>query len=115
MVQMNEIVKTAYNALDEKKAEDIKIIDISGISVIADYFIIANGNNPNQLDAMTDNVERKLSEAGIHPRQTEGAGTSWTLMDYNDIIIHIFSKEDRQFYDLERVWSDGKEVNISDI
>lgn len=115
MMEMKEMVITAYNALDEKKAEDIKIIDISGISVIADYFIIANGNNPNQLDAMTDNVEKKLSEAGVYPRQTEGAGTSWTLMDYNDIIIHIFSKEDREFYDLERVWSDGKEVNVADM
>ncbi len=83
--------------------------------MIADYFIIANGNNPNQLDAMTINVEKKLSEAGVHPRQTEGVGTNWTLMDYNDIIIHIFSKEDREFYDLERVWSDGKEVNIEDM
>ena len=115
MNELNSILKVAYNALDEKKAENIKVIDISKISIIADYFIIASGNNPNQLDALSDNVERKLGEAGVHPRQTEGPGSGWTLMDYNDIVIHIFSKEDREFYDLERIWSDGEEVNISKI
>ena len=101
---MKDLLKIAYNALDEKKGENICIIDIRGISIIADYFIIVNGSNINQLDALTDNVEKKMREAGIHPRQTEGKSSGWILMDYNDIVIHIFSKEDREFYDLERIW-----------
>lgn len=112
---MKDLLKIAYNALDEKKGENICIIDISGVSIIADYFIIVSGSNINQLDALTDNVEKKLGEAGVHPRQTEGKASGWTLMDYNDIVIHIFSKEDREFYDLERIWSDGKVVDIADL
>lgn len=112
---MKDLLKIAYNALDEKKGENICIIDIRGISIIADYFIIVNGSNINQLDALTDNVEKKMREAGIHPRQTEGKSSGWILMDYNDIVIHIFSKEDREFYDLERIWNDGKIVDIADL
>lgn len=110
---MKEMVKIAYNALDEKKADDIRILDISEISVLADYFIIAGGENRNQIQAMIDNVEEKLAEAGYHPKQIEGYNTAgWILMDYGDIIIHVFSKEDRLFYDLERIWRDGKTVDI---
>lgn len=112
---MKDLLKIAYNALDEKKGENICIIDIRGISIIADYFIIVNGSNINQLDALTDNVEKKMREAGIHPRQTEGKSSGWILMDYNDIVIHIFSKEDREFYDLERIWNDGKIIDIADL
>ena len=102
-----ELVKTAFAALDEKKAEDIKVIDISQISVFADCFIIATGNNSSHLDALVDNVEKKMSEKKYYARQTEGRNSSWVLMDYNDVIVHIFSKEDREFYDLERIWKDG--------
>lgn len=110
---MKDMVKIAYNALDEKKADDIRILDISEISVLADYFIIAGGENRNQIQAMIDNVEEKLAEAGYHPKQIEGYNTAgWILMDYGDIIIHVFSKEDRLFYDLERIWRDGKTVDI---
>lgn len=112
---MKDLLKIAYNALDEKKGENICIIDIRGISIIADYFIIVNGSNINQLDALTDNVEKKMREAGIHPRQTEGKSSGWILMDYNDIVIHIFSKEDREFYDLERIWNDGRIIDIADL
>lgn len=110
---MKDMVKIAYNALDEKKADDIRILDISEISVLADYFIIAGGENRNQIQAMIDNVEEKLAETGYHPKQIEGYNTAgWILMDYGDIIIHVFSKEDRLFYDLERIWRDGKTVDI---
>lgn len=110
--ESKEMAKLAYYALDEKKAEDIRIIDISGVSVIADYFIIASGSNQNQLLAMQDAVDEELYKAGYHAKQIEGnQNSSWILMDYNDIIVHIFSKEDRLFYDLERVWRDGKEID----
>ena len=108
--QSKEMAKLAYQALSEKKAEDIRIIDISEISVIADYFIIASGSNANQLQAMQDSVDEQLYKAGYHAKQIEGnQRSSWILMDYSDIIVHIFSKEDRLFYDLERIWRDGKD------
>lgn len=111
-----EMAGIAFRALEEKKAEDIRIIDISGISVIADYFIIANGNNPNQLQAMQENVEGQLYKAGFHEKQIEGnQRSSWILMDYGDIIVHIFSKEDRLFYDLERIWRDGRDISPEEL
>lgn len=111
-----EMAGIAFRALEEKKAEDIRIIDISGISVIADYFIIANGNNPNQLQAMQENVEEQLYKAGFHEKQIEGnQRSSWILMDYGDIIVHIFSKEDRLFYDLERIWRDGRDISPEEL
>ena len=106
-----EIVKIAYKALDDKKAEDIKIIDISGISVIADYFVIANGTNSSQVEAMVDEVTDALAKNIIHAERIEGIRSSgWILMDFNDVVIHIFSREDRLFYDLERIWRDGKAI-----
>lgn len=103
------MVKLAVHALEEKKGEDIKIIDINGVSVIADYFVLASANNTNQLQALVDSVEEELFKAGFECRQKEGNMTStWMLMDYNDMIVHVFSKEDRLFYDLERIWRDGK-------
>lgn len=111
-----EMAKVAYQALDDKKASDIQIIDISEVSTIADYFIIADGSNPNQLQAMIDAVDEDLYKAGCHARQIEGnSNSSWILMDYNEIIVHVFSKEDRLFYDLERIWKDGKNISIEDL
>jgi len=103
----------AYKALDEKKGEDIKVIDISDVSVMADYFVIATASSPNQVQAMTDNVEEKMHKAGIAMKQMEGnKNSSWILMDYTDVIVHVFDKENRLFYDLERIWKDGKTVDM---
>ncbi|MFI3207709.1 MAG: ribosome silencing factor [Eubacteriales bacterium] len=106
----------AYAALDEKQGEDIRVIDISEITIIADYFIIANGNNESQVRALVDNVEEALEKAGFTVKQREGYGASnWTLLDFGDIIIHVFDKENRLFYNLERIWSDGKQIEISEL
>lgn len=114
--ESKKMAKAAYQALSEKKAEDVCVIDISELSVIADYFIIASGSNQNQLQAMQDCVEEQLYKAGYPVKQIEGNHrSSWILMDYNDVIVHIFSKEDRLFYDLEKVWRDGKEINPEDL
>lgn len=111
-----DMAKIAYNALDEKKAEDIVTIEVGEVSVLADYFIIANGTNPSQVTALVDNVEESLSKAGYEPNRIEGIGNkSWILLDYGDVIIHIFSKEDRLFYDLERIWRDGKTVTLEEL
>ncbi len=117
MDSSKEMVKLAFAALEEKKGENIQIIDIQGISVLADYFIIANGNNPRQVQAMVDQVQEALGRAGYECKQIEGYQTAnWILMDYKDIIVHVFCREDRLFYDLERIWRDGKTiVDIRDL
>ena len=111
-----ELAKIAYNALDDKKGVNISIIDISEISTIADYFIIAGGNNENQVKALADNVEEQLYKAECTPNHIEGySNANWILMDFNDIIIHVFNEEDRLFYDLERIWRDGKQVDPEEL
>lgn len=107
------MAQVAYHALEEKKAMDIRVIDIQEISVIADYFIIANGTNKNQVQAIADEVERKMQEAGYEAKGNEGYHyANWILLDYRDIVVHIFDQENRLFYDLERIWKDGKEVSF---
>lgn len=114
--QSKVMAKIAYNALDDKKGEDIKIIDISNVSVLADYFIIANGSNANQVNALVDNVEQELAKEGFHAKQREGYGLgNWVLLDFGAVIVHVFDKENRLFYDLERIWRDGKLVEASQL
>lgn len=109
-----ETALMAVNALEDKKAEDIRIIDISDISTIADYFIIAGGTNKSQIQAMADNVSEILGRAGINMRQIEGyQNANWVLMDFQDVVIHIFDQENRLFYDLERIWRDGVPIEKS--
>lgn len=116
MEQSRKMARIAWNALNDKKGEDIKIIDITGISVLADYFIIANGTSDSQVNALVDNVEEELHKAGYSLKQREGqASGSWVLLDFGDIIVHVFDKENRLFYDLERIWKDGKITDIADL
>lgn len=111
-----QIAKIAFDALEDKKGVNIKIIDISNISILADYFIIAGGTNENQVKALADNVEEELAKDDITPKQIEGYNNAnWILMDYQDVIIHIFNEQDRLFFDLERIWSDGNEINGADL
>lgn len=117
---MNEIsrkmARLAIEALEDKKAEDIKVIDISEVSVIADYFIIAGGTNRSQIQALADNVDEKLGRAGHPSKQVEGYDTAnWILMDFGDVIVHVFDKENRLLYDLERIWRDGEQVDPAEI
>lgn len=110
-----ELTKLAIEALADKKAEDIQVIDISEVSVIADYFIIANGTNRSQIQALSDNVEEALGKADTSARQIEGYNTAnWVLLDFGDVIVHVFDKENRLFYDLERIWRDGKKVDTGE-
>ena len=103
MNQAKEMARIAYEALSEKKGEDIKVIDISGISVLADYFLIAHGNSDSQVNALVENVEEQLHKAG------------YPLMDFGDVIIHVFDRENRLFYNLERIWKDGKEIPAEEL
>lgn len=111
-----EMTKTAVRAMEDRKAVDIRIIDISRISTLGDYFVIASGTNRTQVQAMADAVDEALGKAGVSPKNTEGYQTAhWILMDYGDIVIHIFDEENRRFYDLERIWRDGREVSVEEL
>lgn len=101
-------LKTVIEALEDKKAENIKIIQIGEISSVADYFIITNGTNKSQVQALADNINEKLGKEGVYAKQVEGYNSAnWILMDYTDFVVHVFDKESRPFYDLERIWRDG--------
>lgn len=116
MEQSRQMAKIAYEALDDKKGEDIRVIDISNVSVLADYFIIANGTSDSKVRALVDSVEEKLGKAGYDVKQREGYGLgSWVLLDFGEIIVHVFDKENRLFYNLERIWSDGKMIDAEQL
>ncbi len=116
MKKSKEMAMIVCKALEEKKGQEITVIDISDISCLADYFIIANGENSHQVQAMIDNVEDEMDKANYHFSQREGyQAARWVLLDYKDIVVHVFSKEDRRFYDLERIWRDGKFISIKEL
>ena len=111
-----ELARIAIAALEEKKAEDIRVIDISEVSVLADYFIIANGSSRPQIQALSDEVSEKMEKAGATLKQVEGYDSAkWILLDFGDVIVHIFNQEDRLLYDLERIWRDGKQVDADQL
>jgi ribosome-associated protein len=113
MEQSLDMAKLAVKALEDKKAEGILVLDIREVSILADYFVIANGTNIHQIQALADHVQEELHKAGFSLKAMEGyRRAGWILMDYTDIVLHIFSKEDRSFYDLEHIWRDGKPVEI---
>lgn len=113
MADSRELAKVAYDALDEKKAIDIKVIDIGEVSPIADIFVIASAANENQIEAMKNEVDEKLHIAGAELKSIEGhKNSSWILMDYGDVVVHLFTQEDRDFYDLDKVWKDGTEITL---
>ncbi len=106
----------AVDALEDRKGDNVRIIDISEISTLADYFIIASGSNINQVQAMADSVQEKLGREGFLTKNVEGyeAG-NWILLDFGDIIVHVFDNENRLFYDLERIWRDGKNISKEEL
>ena len=115
-MESRELAIIAYNALDEKKGINISIIDISEISTLADYFIIAGGNNENQVKALANSVEEEMYKVDCKPKHIEGFdNANWILMDFSDIIVHVFNEEARLFYDLERIWRDGKHLEVTDL
>lgn len=116
MIDSKEMAMIAYRAIEEKKGEDIKLLEIRDLTILADYFLIASGGSPSQIQAIIDFVQEKLHEVDCDLKRLEGnRGSSWILMDYGDLVIHIFDREDRLFYDLERIWSDGKLIDPSNM
>jgi ribosome-associated protein len=109
---MMDSLKIALKAADDKKAHDLSALDISRIASFASYFLFCTGDSSRQMQAIADEIEKKLKESGILASHIEGYHNSeWILMDYFDLVIHIFSKEARAFYDLERLWRDGKKLD----
>jgi len=102
------IVEKAVEFLKEKKAKDVNVIDIRGVSILADYFVVCNGTSTTHIKALADGLETKMEENGIKYLHMEGYGSArWILIDYGEVVVHIFHEEDRSFYNLERLWADG--------
>jgi ribosome-associated protein len=109
---MKDELKIALKAVDSKKASDVTILDISGIASFANYFLICTGDSSRQIQAIADEVAAKLKENGSRPNHIEGyRNAEWVLLDYIDLVVHIFSKSARAFYDLERLWRDAKKLD----
>lgn len=109
---MIDSLKIAVNAADDKKAHDLVALDISQIASFASYFLLCTGDSSRQMQAIADEVEKRLKANGIRPAHVEGYQNSeWILMDYIDLVVHIFSKNARAYYDLERLWRDGKKLD----
>ena len=112
MLSADQIAAIAARALEEKKARDVKILRTTEQTVLADYFVICNGSSSTHIKALVDEVDRQLSEAGEPPTRREGLRSDiWVLMDFGCVIVHVFTDEARQFYDLERLWSDSEAVD----
>lgn len=108
-----EIAIKAAQILDSKKAKNIKILYVNKQTIIADYFVIAAGGSRTQVNALSDEVEYKLGLEGIEPAKVEGRGQgTWVLLDYDSVIVHIFNPESREFYNLEKLWAEGEEIEF---
>ena len=110
-----EILTKAANALDEKKAKEINAVKIGDLTVLAEYFLMCTATSSTHVRALCDEVEEKLEEAGVKPHHIEGRTTGWIVLDYGSVIVHIFSRNDREFYGLDKMWSDGEAVDMSEI
>jgi ribosome-associated protein len=113
---MKEALRLALTAFEDKKAFDIVLLDISKVASFASYFLMCSGDSSRQIQAIADEVEKKLKENGIRPNHIEGyRHAEWVLMDYVDIVVHVFSKSARAYYDLERLWRDGKRLDAQKV
>ncbi len=109
------ILEIAVKAADAKKALDIEVINLIGLSSIADYFLIVSGSNDRQVAAITSEIEDKLTEIGVEPKYKEGIrGSRWIALDYGDLIVHVFHQEERELFGLEKVWAEGERLELSD-
>ena len=110
-----ELAKTAVKILDNKKAVDIEAIETTERTIVSDYFVIANGTSNTHVKALADEVEFELGKLGVEPLHVEGRATGWILLDYNDVLVHVFQPESRQYYNIERLWNDAARIDLSDV
>ena len=103
-------------AMDSKKGKDIRVLETDGVTTLADYFVLCSGSSAPQLKALADAGEKAMKDHGVLPHHVEGhRGGTWILQDYGDVVVHVFDKEARAFYDLDRLWADAKTVDLSDV
>lgn len=107
-----DILKIAANALNSKKARELNAIKVADLTVLAEYFLMCTATSSTHVRALADEVEEKLSEAGVQPHHIEGKTTGWIVLDYGSVIIHVFSRDQREFYALDKMWSDGEQVEL---
>ena len=110
---MNNNLGEALNALNEKKAMDLAAIRVGDLTIVAEYFILATATSNTHVKTLADEVEVKLSEMGVEPHHIEGRATGWILLDYGDIVVHVFSREAREFYNLDKMWGDGEVIDLN--
>lgn len=111
MYNTEKLVQEIAGILDDKKAVDIVILDISRLTAMADYFVIASGRSELQVKALYDELEEKMEDKGIIARHRDGRSGRWMVLDYGDIIVHLFHHEERAFYSLERLWADAERIS----
>ena len=110
-----EIVKVAANALNSKKAKELSAVKVSDLTVLTEYFVIATATSSTHVRALADEVEAKLEEAGIRPHHIEGKTTGWIALDYESVIVHVFSRQEREFYGIDKMWADAPAVDLEEI
>ncbi|MBR0348257.1 MAG: ribosome silencing factor [Acutalibacteraceae bacterium] len=110
-----ETAKNIVKILDNKKAMDIDLIQTQELTIVSDYFIIANGTSNTHVRALADEVEEEMTKLGVEPDHIEGRATGWILLDYGCVLVHVFDPQSREYYNLERLWGDAAKVDISDI
>ena len=111
-----EIALTAAKALDDKKGQEIKVLETADLTTLADYSVICTATSTTQIKALADICEKTLKDAGEPPHHVEGhRGGTWVLLDFSSVVVHIFMDEARKFYDLERLWGDAKPVDLNGI
>ena len=110
-----ELAREIVKVLDNKKGMDIKLIEITEHSIVADYFVIVSGTSNTHVKALADEVEYELTQKGAEPHHIEGRATGWILLDYSSVLVHVFTGESREYYNLERLWQDARAIDISDI
>lgn len=113
-MERTEILKTIVETLDNKKAMDIKALEITDLTVVSDYFVIATGTSGTHIRALADEVEDVMTKQGVEPNHVEGKSTGWILLDYGTVVVHLFTADQREHFNLERLWADAKEVDISE-
>ncbi len=108
-----DIVKKIVKALDDKKGNDIQVIKIEELTIVADYFVICTANSNTHVRSLADEVEYQLEEAGIKADHIEGRATGWVLLEYRGVVVHIFLEEARNYYNLERLWEDAAKIDVN--
>ena len=114
-MERTEILKNVVSILDSKKAMDIKALEITDLTAVADYFVIATGTSGTHIRSLADDVDEALSKLGVEPNHIEGKSTGWILLDYGTVVIHLFTADQRELFNLEHLWSDAKIVDLGNL